>query len=86
VLSLLDQPEWARSLARAAHATCEACTWPSVRERWLDAYRSAMVAAERSVRRRSAVEGHDAAAVPRQAQAFVERRAHPRGATAKRRA
>jgi glycosyltransferase involved in cell wall biosynthesis len=86
VLSLLDQPEWARSLARAAYATCQACTWPSVRERWLDAYRSAMVSTERSVRRRPIVERHDGAAVPRPAQAFVERRAHARGATAKRRA
>jgi len=86
VLSLLDQPEWARSLARAAYATCDTCTWPSVRERWLNAYRSARASAERLARRTPAVERGDAAALPRQAQAFAERRAQPRRATAKRRA
>ena len=52
VLRLLDEPDWARSLARAAYDTCQACTWPSVRERWLEAYRSARASAERSTRRR----------------------------------
>jgi glycosyltransferase involved in cell wall biosynthesis len=40
VLRLLDDPAFARKLARAAYATCGAYTWPAVRERWLDAYRS----------------------------------------------
>jgi glycosyltransferase involved in cell wall biosynthesis len=40
VLRLLDDPAFARGLARAAFATCHACTWPAVRDRWLDAYRS----------------------------------------------
>jgi glycosyltransferase involved in cell wall biosynthesis len=39
VLRLLGDPAYARRLARAAYATCEGCTWPSVRERWLDVYR-----------------------------------------------
>jgi glycosyltransferase involved in cell wall biosynthesis len=42
VLRLLDDPAFARSLARAAHATCHACTWPAVREQWLDVYRSVL--------------------------------------------
>jgi glycosyltransferase involved in cell wall biosynthesis len=42
VLRLLDKPDYARSLARAAHATTDACTWPPVREQWLRAYRSAI--------------------------------------------
>jgi glycosyltransferase involved in cell wall biosynthesis len=98
VLSLLDQPEWARSLARAAYATCEACTWPSVRDQWLNAYRSARASAGRSARRTPVVARPpedrlrevnvlaEGAALPRQAQAFVERRAQSRRATAKRRA
>jgi glycosyltransferase involved in cell wall biosynthesis len=39
VLRLLDEPEYARELARAAYATCQACTWSNVREQWLRAYR-----------------------------------------------
>jgi glycosyltransferase involved in cell wall biosynthesis len=39
VLRLLGDPAYARGLARAAYATCGGCTWPSVRERWLDVYR-----------------------------------------------
>jgi hypothetical protein len=39
VLRLLGDPAYARGLARAAFATCDGCTWPSVRERWLDVYR-----------------------------------------------
>jgi glycosyltransferase involved in cell wall biosynthesis len=42
ILRLLDDPAFARSLARAAHATCHACTWPAVREQWLDVYRSVL--------------------------------------------
>jgi glycosyltransferase involved in cell wall biosynthesis len=42
VLRLLDNPDYARTLARAAYATTHACTWPAVREQWLGAYRSAV--------------------------------------------
>ena len=35
VLRLLADPERARELARAAYATCHACTWLKVREQWL---------------------------------------------------
>jgi glycosyltransferase involved in cell wall biosynthesis len=45
VLRLLDDPAFARGLARAAFATCDACTWPAVREQWLDVYRSVVSAA-----------------------------------------
>jgi glycosyltransferase involved in cell wall biosynthesis len=41
VVRLLDNPEYARQLARAAFATCARCTWPAVREMWLKAYREA---------------------------------------------
>lgn len=47
VLTLLADPEKAQRLARAALATCEACTWPAVREQWLRAYQE--VASRRSV-------------------------------------
>ena len=46
VLQLLDDPDDARRLARNAFATCSPCTWPAVRQMWLDAYRS--VAARRT--------------------------------------
>ena len=39
VLRLLADPDYARGLARAARATCDACTWPKVRELWLRTYR-----------------------------------------------
>jgi glycosyltransferase involved in cell wall biosynthesis len=38
VLRLLDEPALGRELSRAAFATCQACTWPAVREQWLRAY------------------------------------------------
>jgi len=41
VVRLLDDPDRARAMARAAYATCQACTWPAVRERWVDVYREA---------------------------------------------
>lgn len=44
VLRLLDDPAFALGLARQAFATCQACTWGAVRERWLDAYRGAIEA------------------------------------------
>jgi len=40
VLRLLADPEGARDMARAAYATCQACTWPAVRAQWLHVYRS----------------------------------------------
>jgi glycosyltransferase involved in cell wall biosynthesis len=43
VLQLLDRPDDARQLARAAYASCQACTWSNVRDQWLRAYRSAVV-------------------------------------------
>lgn len=46
VLRLLDEPENARRLARAGHAWCQACTWPVVRQQWLEAYRSVLRRAE----------------------------------------
>jgi glycosyltransferase involved in cell wall biosynthesis len=57
VLTLLEQQDYARRLAAAAVDTCGACTWASVRERWLRAYRA--VAAARG-RAQLAAE-HDAA-------------------------
>jgi len=42
VVRLLDEPDYARALARAAYATTDACTWPAVREQWLRAYRRAI--------------------------------------------
>jgi glycosyltransferase involved in cell wall biosynthesis len=44
VIRLLDNPDCARRLARAAYATCERCTWPAVRGEWLRAYRSVLPA------------------------------------------
>jgi glycosyltransferase involved in cell wall biosynthesis len=42
ILRLLDHPALARSLARNALATCEAYTWPRVREQWLSHYRGVL--------------------------------------------
>jgi glycosyltransferase involved in cell wall biosynthesis len=42
VLRLLDEPDFARELARNACAACAAYTWPAVRSQWLGAYRSAL--------------------------------------------
>jgi glycosyltransferase involved in cell wall biosynthesis len=42
VLRLLADPDYARALARAARDTCDACTWPKVRELWLHTYRNAI--------------------------------------------
>ena len=56
LLRLLDQPEYARQLARTAFATCHACTWPEVRGRWLNAYRSVLPECELS--RAPACAGH----------------------------
>jgi glycosyltransferase involved in cell wall biosynthesis len=42
VLRLVDDPDFARRLARNAHETCQACTWTAVRERWLAVYRGVL--------------------------------------------
>jgi glycosyltransferase involved in cell wall biosynthesis len=48
VLRLLDNPDYARRLARTANATTHACTWPAVRGQWVSAYRSVLRAEHRS--------------------------------------
>jgi glycosyltransferase involved in cell wall biosynthesis len=40
IVQLLDNQEWARSMAHRAHATLSEFTWERVRERWLQVYRS----------------------------------------------
>ena len=40
VVRLLENPDYARGLAAAAHGTCARYGWPIVREGWLAAYRS----------------------------------------------
>ena len=42
IRQLLEHPAFARGLAREAYATCGACTWTAVRERWLATYRSVL--------------------------------------------
>lgn len=42
VLHLLADPEWARSLAAAAHATLQNYTWNQVRAQWLALYRDVL--------------------------------------------
>jgi L-malate glycosyltransferase len=48
VLRLLADPAHARALARTAFATCEACTWPKVREQWVRAYRGVLETGRRT--------------------------------------
>lgn len=48
VLRLLDDEVYAHHLTRSAYARCQGWTWPSVRDRWLAAYRA--VASRRSER------------------------------------
>jgi glycosyltransferase involved in cell wall biosynthesis len=48
VITLLEQQDYARQLASAARRTCSACTWSSVRERWLRAYRSVAAGGRRA--------------------------------------
>jgi glycosyltransferase involved in cell wall biosynthesis len=38
--TLVERPDYARALARAAHATCRSYEWPVVRAEWLAEYRS----------------------------------------------
>jgi glycosyltransferase involved in cell wall biosynthesis len=40
VLHLLEQPLLVERLTRAAFATCDAYTWPAIRDQWLRVYRS----------------------------------------------
>jgi glycosyltransferase involved in cell wall biosynthesis len=49
VIRLLDEPEFARQLAAAAHATCFAYEWSVAREGWLRVYRLAMNVREGAV-------------------------------------
>ncbi len=42
VLRLLDDPTLVERLTARALARCESCTWASVRELWIDAYRSVL--------------------------------------------
>jgi glycosyltransferase involved in cell wall biosynthesis len=42
VVTLLEDPDQARRLAAAAHATCTGYQWPVAREGWLAAYRGAL--------------------------------------------
>lgn len=42
VIALLEDPDRARRLAEAAHATCRAYEWSVVREDWMAAYRSVL--------------------------------------------
>ena len=44
VLRLLDEPSLAASVTRAAFDACQACTWRTVREQWLRAYRGVLPA------------------------------------------
>lgn len=49
VLRLLDQPDYARAMARAAYATCRSRTWPEVRGQWLRAYHSVLPETHKSL-------------------------------------
>ena len=40
IFTLLEQPAMARRLARNAYASCQAYTWPRVRDQWLSNYRA----------------------------------------------
>jgi L-malate glycosyltransferase len=61
ILRLLEHPAFARGLARAAYATCSACTWPAVRERWLATYRSVLTGAPETALAPLERQGHDPA-------------------------
>jgi glycosyltransferase involved in cell wall biosynthesis len=38
IMTLLENPDYARQLAQAAHATCASYEWPTVRRAWMQAY------------------------------------------------
>jgi glycosyltransferase involved in cell wall biosynthesis len=42
IVRLLEDPAMARDLARNAYATCQAYTWPCVRDQWLANYREVL--------------------------------------------
>jgi L-malate glycosyltransferase len=42
IVGLIEQPARARRLARNAHETCRAYTWPAVRGQWLSHYRAVL--------------------------------------------
>ncbi|HEY2908070.1 MAG TPA: glycosyltransferase family 4 protein [Vicinamibacterales bacterium] len=42
VLRMLDDPQLASRLSRAALATCERCTWGAIRDQWIAAYQGAL--------------------------------------------
>jgi len=42
MVSVIEQPARARALARNAFATCQAYTWPAVRDQWLSNYRAVL--------------------------------------------
>jgi glycosyltransferase involved in cell wall biosynthesis len=47
ILRLLDNPTYAEQLTRAALARVQSCTWATVREQWLRAYREVLRRASR---------------------------------------
>jgi glycosyltransferase involved in cell wall biosynthesis len=49
VIRLLEQPDYARQLAAAAHASCAPYAWPVVRDGWIEAYRRAAAKAGASL-------------------------------------
>jgi L-malate glycosyltransferase len=55
VVRLIEQPGLAAGLARAARETCDAYTWPAVRDAWLALYREALDAGPAA--RRAGVRG-----------------------------
>jgi glycosyltransferase involved in cell wall biosynthesis len=61
ILRLLQHPAFARGLARAAYATCNACTWPAVRDRWLATYRSVLAGSTEGALAPLERQGHDPA-------------------------
>jgi glycosyltransferase involved in cell wall biosynthesis len=42
VMSLLANPDWARTLAETAHGTLQTYTWENVRDQWLALYREVL--------------------------------------------
>lgn len=42
ILRLLEDPDYARSLARGGYERSQVCTWPAVREEWLRTYREVL--------------------------------------------
>jgi len=55
VLRLLDHPDYARTLARAAHETCRAYVWPAIRAQWLKVYGELLAARSPASAKRSEI-------------------------------